>query len=168
MADIPQELATLLGRPGAVSIRRTDERPPRLSAIDVSILVTGKDARKTAQDIGYVKERFPEVARNLGLYKFPGRRQRETPVANIRGAIELVLLLPGRHAARVRREAASLLDSLSGGRSGARRRDLQEPRPAGRTGGAKTQTTHVEYSEKLWKPRRPWVSSNLPASAQTS
>lgn len=115
MADIPQELATLLGRPGAVNIRRTDEHPPRLSAIDVSILVTNKDARKTAQDIGYVKERFPEVARNLGLYKFPGRRQRETPVVNIRGAIELVLLLPGRHAARVRREAASLLTRYLGG-----------------------------------------------------
>ena len=86
MADIPQELATLLGRPCAVSIRRTDERPPRLSAIDVSVLVTNKDARKTAQDIGYVKERFPEVAQNLGLYKFPGRRQRETPVVNVRGA----------------------------------------------------------------------------------
>ena len=115
MADIPQELATLLGRPCAVSIRRTDERPPRLSAIDVSVLVTNKDARKTAQDIGYVKERFPEVARNLGLYKFPGRRQRETPVVNVRGAIELVLLLPGRHAARVRREAASLLTRYLGG-----------------------------------------------------
>ena len=115
MEDVPQELATLLGRSCAVSIRRTDERPPRLSVIDVSILVTGKDARKTAQDIGYVKERFPEVAQNLGLYKFQGRRQRETPVANIRGAIELVFLLPGRHAARVRREAASLLARYLGG-----------------------------------------------------
>ena len=109
MADIQQELASLLGRTCAVSIRRTDETPPRLSVIDVAVLVTGKDARKTAQDIGYIKERFPEVAQNLGLYKFPGRRQRDTPVANIRGAIELCLLLPGRHAARIRRQAAGLL-----------------------------------------------------------
>ena len=115
MADIPQKLATLLGRTCAVRIRRTDEAPPRLSVIDVAILVTGKDARKTAQDIGYVKERFPEVAQNLGLYKFPGRRQRDTPVANIREVIELVLLLPGRHAARVRWEAASLITRYVGG-----------------------------------------------------
>jgi hypothetical protein len=114
MVDI-QQLATLLGRGGAVSIRKTDETPPRLSVIDVAILVTGKDARKTAQDIGYVKERYPEVAQNLGLFKFPGRRQRETPVANIRGAVELVLLLPGHYAARIRHQAASLLVRFLGG-----------------------------------------------------
>jgi hypothetical protein len=98
-----------------VSIRKTEETPPRISVIDVAILVTGKDARKTAQDVGYVKERYPEVAQNLGLFKFPGRRQRETPVANIRGAVELVLLLPGHHAARIRRQAASLLVRYLGG-----------------------------------------------------
>ena len=42
-------------------------------------------------------------------FKFPGRGQRNTPVAGVRGAIELVLLLPGRHAAQVRRQAAALL-----------------------------------------------------------
>ena len=62
-----------------------------------------------------MKERYPEVAQNLGLFKFPGRRQRETPVANIRGAVELVLLLPGHHAARIRRQAASLLVRYLGG-----------------------------------------------------
>ncbi len=70
MAVIQQELATLLGRISAVSIRRTDESPPRLSVIDVAILVTGKDARKTAQDIGYVKERFPEVAQQFHYFHF--------------------------------------------------------------------------------------------------
>jgi hypothetical protein len=61
MADI-QQLATILGTSGAVSIRKTDEAPPRLSVIDVAILATGADARKTAQDIGYARERFPEAA----------------------------------------------------------------------------------------------------------
>ena len=42
-----------------------------------------RKSRKTAQDIGYVKERFPEVPQNLGHYKFPGRRQQNTPVLNI-------------------------------------------------------------------------------------
>ena len=51
MADI-QQLATLLGKEGAVSIRKTEETPPRISVIDVAILATGKDARKTAQDVG--------------------------------------------------------------------------------------------------------------------
>ena len=46
----------------------TDESPPRLAMIDVATIVTGKDARKTAQDIGFVTDRHPEVAQNLGLY----------------------------------------------------------------------------------------------------
>ena len=71
MADI-QQLATILGTSGAVSIRKTDETPPRLSVIDVAILVTGKDARKTAQDIGYVRERFPEGPLQI-LWQAPAR-----------------------------------------------------------------------------------------------
>ena len=49
----------------------TDETPPRISVIDVVTLVTGKDARKTARDFGFVRGRYPEVAQNLGLFKFP-------------------------------------------------------------------------------------------------
>ncbi len=101
-ADIRQQLATLLGRETVGPIRKTDEEPPRVSVIDVATLVTGKDARKAAQDVGFVKDRYPEVAQNLGLFKFPGRAQRNTPVATCRGVVELIMLLPGRHAARVR------------------------------------------------------------------
>ena len=39
-----------------------------------------EDARKVAQDIGFVKDRYPEVAQNLGLFKFPGRAQRNIPL----------------------------------------------------------------------------------------
>ena len=56
----------------------TDEPPPRISVIDVVTLVTGKDARKTARDFGFVKGRYPEVAQNLGLSKFPRKRPSET------------------------------------------------------------------------------------------
>ena len=90
-------------------IRKTDETPPRISVIDVATLVTGKHARKAAQDVGFVKERYPEVAQNLGLFKFPGKAQRNTPVATCCGVVELVMLLPGRHAARVRQHASELL-----------------------------------------------------------
>ena len=95
--DIPAKLAALLGNK-SVRIRKTDETPPRISVIDVATLVTGKHARKAAQDVGFVKERYPEVAQNLGLFKFPGKAQRNTPVATCRGVVELVMLLPGRHA----------------------------------------------------------------------
>ena len=100
--DIQHQLATLLGSSAVGQIRKTDEEPSRISVIDVATLVTGKDARKAAQDVGFVKDRYPEVAQNLGLFKFTGRAQRNTPVATCRGVVELIMLLPGRHAARVR------------------------------------------------------------------
>ena len=102
--NILTQLGSLLGKE-VVSLRTTDESPPRVAVIDVATMVTGKDARKTAQDIGFVRDRHPEVAQNLGLYKFNGRRQRNTHVATARGIIEIILLLPGRYAARVRRQA---------------------------------------------------------------
>ena len=112
--DIPAQLAALLGNK-SVRIRKTDETPPRISVIDVATLVTGKHARKAAQDVGFVKERYPEVAQNLGLFKFPGKAQRNTPVATCRGVVELVMLLPGRHAARVRQHSSELLVRNLGG-----------------------------------------------------
>ena len=102
--NILTQLGSLLGKE-VVSLRTTDESPPRVAVIDVATMVTGKDARKIAQDIGFVRDRHPEVAQNLGLYKFNGRRQRNTHVATARGIIEIILLLPGRYAARVRRQA---------------------------------------------------------------
>ena len=58
---------------------------------------------------------YPEVAQNLGLFKFSGRAQRNTPVATCRGVVELVMLLPGRHAALVRKQACELLVRYLGG-----------------------------------------------------
>ena len=112
--DILAQLAALLGKE-AVRIRKTEEERPRISVIDVATLVTGKDARKAAQDVGFVKTRYPEVAQNLGLFKFSGRAQRNTPVATCRGVVELVMLLPGRHAALVRKQACELLVRYLGG-----------------------------------------------------
>ena len=112
--DILAQLTALLGKEAA-RIRKTEEEPPRISVIDVATLVTGKDARKAAQDVGFMKNRYPEVAQNLGLFKFSGRAQRNTPVATCRGVVELVMLLPGRHAALVRKQACELLVRYLGG-----------------------------------------------------
>ena len=68
-----------------------------------------------AQDVAYVKERHPEVTRILGDFKFRGQGQKKTPVADLRSAVELTFLLPGRHAARIRRQAAELLCRYLGG-----------------------------------------------------
>ena len=61
---LARELSELLGREVG-PIRKTDERPPRISVIDVIALVTGKAARKAASDLSFVKERYPEVAEGI-------------------------------------------------------------------------------------------------------
>ncbi len=64
-------------------------------------------------------ERYPDVSANCTDVKFPdsrGRRgQRDTPVTGVRGIVEVVMLLPGRMAARVRSEAARILCRWLGG-----------------------------------------------------
>ena len=57
----------------------------------------------------------PEVTQILGDFKFRGQGQKKTPVTDVRGAVELVLLLPGRYAAQVRRQAADLIVRYMGG-----------------------------------------------------
>ena len=61
--DILAQLACLLGKED-VRIRKTEEERPRISVYDVATLVTGKAARKAAQDVGFVKHHYTEVAQN--------------------------------------------------------------------------------------------------------
>ena len=62
-----------------------------------------------------IKEGYPEVSPNWRDFRFPGRGQRDTPVANVRGIVEVIMLLPGHTAAGVRRLASELLCRYLGG-----------------------------------------------------
>ena len=97
MEDIQTKLSELLGRE-VKQVRRTDEVPPRISIIDVAIAVMGKTQHDAAQDFRRLSDQYPEVGTNCSLYKFKGRRQRDTPVSDLRGVVEFVLLPPGNHA----------------------------------------------------------------------
>ena len=48
-------------------------------------------------------------------FKFAGQGQQETPVADIRGIVEMLLLVPGRRAAAFRRSVASVFVRYVGG-----------------------------------------------------
>ena len=115
--DIRAQLATLLGKPwdSIGQVRKTGETPPRISVIDVAVLITGKDANNAARDVAFVKDRHPEVIQKLNDFRFPGQGQRKTAVTCAQGVVELVLLLPGRMAGRVRAEAARLFARFLGG-----------------------------------------------------
>ena len=80
--DVPIQLAALLGK-DMVHIRKTDEVPARSSIIDVAIAVMGKTQHDAAQDFRRLSDQYPEVGTNCSLYKFKGRRQRDTPVTNV-------------------------------------------------------------------------------------
>ena len=45
-----------------------------------------------------VYPRPSRVTQNLGDFKFPGRGQKNTPVMDARGIVEIVMLLGGRQA----------------------------------------------------------------------
>ena len=62
--DVPTQLAALLGRE-IFPIRKTDETPPRISAVDVVEAITGKTKSNARNSLDCVKERYPEVPRNL-------------------------------------------------------------------------------------------------------
>jgi len=97
------------------NIRKTDEEPPRISVIDVASTITNLDAHSTSETIRAMSRTYPEVALKSGHFKFPGRRQRDTPVADLPTIIEIIFLLPGKTAARIRSEAAKLLVRYLGG-----------------------------------------------------
>ena len=117
MADIRQQLAMLVGKEvkDIANIRKTSEVPPRVSVIDVTMAITGKNKNDAAQDFRRVIGNYPAVKANCLNWKFDGARQRDTPVTDARGIVEIIMLLGGRQATRVRRRAAELLVRYLGG-----------------------------------------------------
>ena len=116
--DIPMQLAALLGHK-IVRIRKTAETPPRVSVIDVISAITGKDTNHAGEQLRRLVARYPDVNSNCVNVKFPdarGRRgQKDTAAASVKGIVEIIMLLQGHHAARIRRQAAELLVRYLGG-----------------------------------------------------
>ena len=108
MSDIKRQLSRLLGRRVTTQIRKTDD-PPRISVLDVVAIVIGQNGAAASLAVRRVVEKYPEVDALLVDFRFPGRRQRDTKITDARGIVEIIMLLGGRQAMRVRREAASLL-----------------------------------------------------------
>ena len=115
--DIRGQLAQILGKSVANvgHVRKTEEDTPRISVIDVARGVTGKNANDAAEDVRIMVARYPEVKEKLLNLKFPGRGQRDTPVADLPTIIEVIFLLPGKMAAQVRSEASKLFVRYLGG-----------------------------------------------------
>lgn len=115
--DVLSELAVLVDREkNALELRATSEKPKRVSVIDVILIVTGAtDAHVAAQILRRMLETYAELKEKIDQFRFPGQGQRETPVTDVRGMVEIIMLLPGVQAARIRRTAAEILVRYLGG-----------------------------------------------------
>ena len=78
-------------------------------------LITGMTKSNASNYLERMKTTHPEVSTNCRNYRFPGQGQRLTPVTCAKGVIELVFLLPGSAAHRVRRQASQLFVRYLGG-----------------------------------------------------
>ena len=91
-------------------VRKTSESSPRVSVLDVlAIFLAGR--RRSASTMAWMrlKERYPDVTKHIGKYKFPGQGQRPTPVASAQDIMQIIMVLGGTAAAASRRETADLL-----------------------------------------------------------
>ena len=117
MQNIPDLMASLAGldENTVIQIRKTAESPPRVSVIDVIILITGASRDESAHIHRRLCEAFPDVSTFGTNFKFSGQGQRNTPVADAVGITQIVLLLPGRAAAAARQSAAGVIVRYLGG-----------------------------------------------------
>ena len=61
--------------------------------------ITSKDAKQAAEDVRSLCSSYLEVDGVFVHFRFPGRGQRDTPVVDVRGIVEIVILLPGHNLA---------------------------------------------------------------------
>ena len=86
----------LVGRE-VIRIRRTDENPSRVSVTDVAMAVSGGTQHDAAKSLRRLCDQYPEVGPNWSHLKFKGRGQRETPVTDAKGIVEVIMLRQGQY-----------------------------------------------------------------------
>ena len=98
MADVLRAITQAsLGR-----IRKTSERPPRVSVYDVIGAITGKNSDDSGKAYRRLVEQFPEVGSETEWIPFKGQGQRLTPACNEETMKKILSLLPGKSAAIAR------------------------------------------------------------------
>jgi hypothetical protein len=85
-------------------IRKTAGSSPRVSIIDVVASVTGFSSNVASNTTQRLKEAHPEITSDWCSFKFPGRGQHDTAVADTRNIALVIAMLPGRAASAFRKE----------------------------------------------------------------
>jgi hypothetical protein len=85
------------------------------SVIDIVMNITGQDRHDAAQTIRNLSDKFTDVGNAFSNFQFEGQGQRETPVARLATIVEIIMLLPGRIAALIRKKCAEVFVRYLGG-----------------------------------------------------
>ena len=123
VARVPEDLSAALTQmtdADVSRIRKTKESPPKVSVYDVFQCLFGIDPRNTSRTFARLLESHREELHDEGrplwtTFKFDGQGQQDTPVADARGIVRIIMLLPCRAAAPVRAKAADVLVRYLGG-----------------------------------------------------
>jgi hypothetical protein len=82
----------------------------QFSVFDVLVAFGAADKSSNAKTVlDRISVRYPEVTTICSNFKFPGRGQRETPVASEEGIYQILMLCPGNRAAEFRKWAAGII-----------------------------------------------------------
>ena len=115
--DVAAALAGALGTSAAAMppIRKVSlEREQVASVYDAIAAVKGRSSNPKVE-YKRLAERYPEVVATCYHFQFSGQGQRETPVANAKTLVQIIFLLPGEVAAKVRTEASRVFVDFLGG-----------------------------------------------------
>ena len=107
------ELAFIVNNANGKKIRITPETPRRISIYDLIAVVSS--CKCPARVYADMCTNHPEVVRQAQNFKFEGAGQRPTPVTDIKGAVMIMNLLPGRAAAVFRQTTADVFIRYVGG-----------------------------------------------------
>lgn len=80
----------------------------QLDAVELTMVVTGKEKKLALQDLRRIPEDVFESFK-LRLLKLPGEGNRKTKTVHFRDAIELVMVLPGKLAKESRKKFADII-----------------------------------------------------------
>ena len=112
-ADLGQQLSTLLGHPVNFQLRATPDNRPAL--IDITMIFTGLKNKNAAQVVRRLLKEHPEFESSILKFKFEGRGRQTIDVVPLPVALDFAFLLPGKVAAQMRRQAATLVVRYLGG-----------------------------------------------------
>ena len=100
-------LTVFVAEHDGVSVRVTDDK--QFSVYDVLVALKVTDKAHAAETLKRISDKYSEVNHFCVNFKFPGRGQRETPVASEEGIYQILMLSPGQKGAEFRKWAATVL-----------------------------------------------------------